>query len=517
MANQPITGYPSSWRAPFTAAEILFAQGASTAGSGPRDALYCAPLTSAGAWTPGTVYEVKSERDAIVGAGPGSPLHRAIRKHLQANKTGRVFALPYAASSGAGVASATGTITVTGPATKSGQLLVTVCDEDFSVSYRATDTADDIGAVLAAMINARTHLPVTASNTTGVVTLTAKVAGASQGDGTVGVIRFRASVGAGTGVTVATSGAALGLGGGTSGADGAVAEKANLAAALANIEARRFYYMGFSVWSAGDVAAVKAHVSLVSEPRPGLRCRAFTGYTGTLSGCQTIAIGVNYERHHIAWQKNSDHDVAELVANTLAIHQKYEELDTATNFDGYRQGDWRIRPAASDADWPDEDDINDAITDGIIPIASDQTGSFLVMSINTRSKDETGALDDFRACETHRVAVMDEFVDTILTRHRARYANFKLRDDQKLPDGSVNFNQRIPPRVLTPSMYRPWFYDQIDEFVTAGKLQGADDWKQSTAINIDPQNVSRLEVGTSGRTIDLLHQTTFRIAETTPA
>src|SRR4051812_38265972 len=102
MAEQPITGFPSSWRAPFTAVEILFGQGPSTAASGPRDACYVAPMTASGLGTAGTLYRISNEQDAVRYAGAGGPLHRLVRMHLKVNPRagGKLYILPYAATSG---------------------------------------------------------------------------------------------------------------------------------------------------------------------------------------------------------------------------------------------------------------------------------------------------------------------------------------------------------------------------------------------------------------------------------
>lgn len=516
-----ITGYPSSWRAPFVAAEILFNQGPSTSSASAREAIYVAPKTSAGSATVNTVYEIKDEATAISLFGAGSPLHRCLRMHLKANKNGKLYGCCYAASSGAGVASATGTITVSGSPTASGLISIYVCGEKIGISYNTSSTPTTIGDDIAAKINAKTHLPFTAANVTGTVTLTAKIGGASQGDGTIGVYRFRSVVETGAGISIADSGEALGLGTGVDGADGAVTEESNLTSALAAIASRRFYYMGFSVWSSSHTAVIETHVSNKSEPNPGLRSCAWTGYTGTLSACSTIAVARNFHRQHIVWQKDSEHDPAELCANVIAVHQKHEAVDAAfPGFDAYRQSDWHILPAYDTADWPDDDDNNDAVTDGITPIGSDQTGSFIVMSVNTKSKDSAGTLDDFRATERHRVSAMDYFIDRTLTRFRLQYTSvgFKLKDDVKNADGSANPNQVLAPKVLTPSLFKPWWLRQIDEAVNVDALlQDADAWKESSEVTIDPQNVSRLRVKASGRTIDVLHQAEFQVSETTPA
>ncbi len=521
MSLQPITGYPSSWRGPFSAIELLFGQGASNAPSGPRTAIYVAPKTSAGTATVNTVYEIRNEKTASDLFGVGSPLHRLVRLHFKSYKLGKVSAVCYAASSGGGVATATATITVGGAPTSAGLLKAWVCGEPITVSFKTSgtpSTATQIGDEIAAQINGKTHLPLTAANVTGTVTLTAKIAGASQGDGTVGVYRVRAEVQPGTGVTVTTSGAALGLGSGTAGADGATTENTGLTNALAILDARRDYYMGFSVWSATHLATIKTHVNTKSLPQPGLRSCAWTGYTHTLGACSTLAIGVNFERQHVGLQTNSEHDPAEIAAQLIAVHQAEEAIRGGFVKDHYAgaRANWVLLPCATDTDWPDEQDINDAVVDGISIIASSQTGSRLVMSVNTRSKNSAGTLDDFRATERHRVSFLDDFADTWLLRDQLTWNGFKLTDDERLPDGTINVNQELPPRTLTPSRYKSWFSNMITEFNRDGVLQRPQEWKDSLSVNIDPDNISRIELGASGRTYDLAHQRSARLSETTP-
>jgi phage tail sheath gpL-like len=514
MALQPILGYPSDYRAPFTAVEINFAQGPSTSSGPGRTVLYTAPKTSAGSWTAGTVYKVSREQDAIDGAGPGSFLHRLIRLHLLTDKGATIYALPHAASSGAGIATATGTITISGSPTSTGNVSTTVCGEGITTSFTTTDTPTTIAANLVAQINAKTWLPLTAANVAGVVTMTAKTAGASSGDGTVGVLRYRSTPDPGKGITVATSGAALGLGTGTPGADGATTENAGLTSALSGITNSRYYYMGFSAWSSAAATIIRTHVLNKSTPNPGLRCRAFMGYTGAETSLVTIANGNNYERLHFVNQENSEHDAAELCANTLAIHRKLESVTGGFVPDNYRGADWLIKPVYDNNDIPTQTEVNTAVTNGISIISSDPTGSFLVMSCTSRSKDSTGTLNDFRATETHRVSFMDLFADTWLSRHQVTYAGFKLKPDALLSDGSVDVNQKVPAKTVTPSRYVPFLAKIIDEFEDAGMIQNAADWKTALRANIDPLNNGRLELGDSGRTIDILHQTTLRISET---
>lgn len=523
MALQAITEYPSSWRAPFVAMELLLGQGPSSASAGPREACYVGPMTSAGTWTAGTLYPINSEADAILGAGVGSPLHRMIRFHLRSNPRGKLYALPYAASSGGSPVAAAGTITFVGTPTASGLVTVYVAGEQITVSFTTSDTITTIAVAVRDKINAKTWLPVTATAAAGVVTITAKIAGASQGDGTVGVIRYRALVDAGKGITspVATSGAALGLGTGTPGVDGTTTELVNATAALANVVTTRLYYMGFSLWDSTSLTTIKTHMVKKNAPSPGMTGRAFTGYTSTLSAGLTVANNKNSELLHMMWQKNSEHDTAELAAQLVAIHQINEESDSAyPGFDSYSGKGWNLLPAYSVTDWPNEQDKNDAVTGGLCCVQSNVVNASLVMSVTTRSKDSTGLINDFRATETHRVSVMHDFSDTVRLQHYLTFTSkgFKLTDDPKLQDGNVDINavNALGPKTMCPAKYKPWFIARLKDFSDAEKFQRLTDWIAATRVNIDPQNASRLEVGTSGRTVDILHQTSFRVAETSP-
>ena len=509
-------GYPSSYRAPFTAMQILFNQGPSNAPSGPRSALYVGPKTASGTALVNTVYQIDTELDAITLFGPGSPLHRAIKIHLLSNTFGGLFAMCYAASSGSGVASATGTFTIGGAPTATGNVTGVHCGELITTSFTTLDTPTTIAAAHAAQVNAKTWLPYTATPVAGVITLTAKTAGSSQGDGTIGVLRFHATVDPGKGVTVAQSATALGITPGVAGADGATTELANLTAALAVVSGVRYYYIGCTVWSAAQIAPVVLHNFTKSQTNPGLRSRSFSGFTGSGSACSTIAVTQNYERHHVCHQVNSEWDPAYLVGNVIATHQKAEAAIGGFVHDNYRDKDWLCPAAFATSDWPSATAINSAVTDGIIEVASDQFGSYMVMSVTTRSRDSGGTLADFRSTETHRISFMDAVGDRWVQRHVVQYGTgFKLQADALLPDGTINRSQRLPPRTLTPSDYKPFAGSQLQEGLDNGELQGSQ-WLDSLATSVDALNTGRLVATASGRTTDILHQAAVQLSETTP-
>lgn len=517
MSNIPIAGVPSNFRNPGFFAQILVAQGASSASAGERTSILVMPKLAGGAYAAGQVYQVKNESDAIDGAGAGSWLHRGVRMWLKANKTGRLFALPVAETTGGTPVKADLDITVTGTATGSGSATVMICGEECSGAFRTGDAAATLVPILVASVNAKTWLPVSASGTT-TLKLEAKASGVSSGDGTLPIIRVQVAQSSGKGITLATENSVtndfLGSGAGAAGVDGTTTESAQLTTAIANITARRFYYMGFSIQDATSWDNIVSHTSTKSDPRPGLRSTCWLGSTHpTQATLTTIVTGDNYERSHVAWQKNGQLDPASLVSNVMGVAQKHEELDKAYNFDNYSETDWFVPPAFDSADWLDDDDVNDAINDGIIPIQSSEGRSEIVMMVNSRSKDSTGAVDDFRATERHRISVSDWYTDTMGVRHLLTYKGKKLADDQRLANGKVNPNQRRRRGVITPSIYTLPI-ELLGEGFDKGYLQNIDDSLESLERSIDPQNGGRMEVGVNINAIDLFHQLTVRVAET---
>lgn len=513
MALQiPITGVAQDYRTPGAYAEILFAQGASTQGAPAREVVLAMPMLSTGSWTSATLYRINSEKDASDGAGVGSPLHRAARLFLQANKDAKLWGLPVAETSGGSPIAATGTVTYTTTATGRGTATVTICGEVCSFTFLANDSVTTIAAGMKAAINAKTWLPVTADNSSGILTITAKLKGTSQGTASVGVIRYRAAISSGVGTTVATSGSFLGSG--AAGVEGSTTEAANLATALAVIATTRKYYVVISGYETANLSNLASHVSTKSEPRRGLRSVGIAAYTGSLATGQTLAIARNYERLRLIQQINSEHDCAELAAQYAAILQKHENTDTAFNFNGYRQSDWLILPVYSDADRPSGDDQNDAINDGISIVATDDSGAYLVQSCCTRSKNSGGTVDDFRATQSRVVSVTDEFVDEALINFVNNHGAKKFADDERLSDGSVNTNQRQIRSVVRPSQVGKEISKQMDDYEAVAKLQNVATTKQSIRT---VKTGGRLECSFDLEVINWMDQFTARVAETSVA
>lgn len=502
----PITGVAIDFRTPGAFVEIQFAQGPASASAGIREVVFVMPKISTGTGTAATLYPLNSAKDAETLAGAGSPAHRAVRKFMSVNKDAKCSLVCVAETTGGSPIAATGTVVYANVPTATGTADVWVCGEQCSYGYDTSDTITTIGDGIAAAINAKSWLPVTAVNVAGTVTVTAKLKGVSQGTASLGVIRMRATVTANTTTTVVCS-AALGLV--AAGVEGTTTEAVNLTTALAALESVRKYYIVTSANDATSLGLVKTHIATKSEPRRGLRSVGICGFTGTLAQATTIATGRNYERLQMAWQKNSEHDSAEIAGAIAAIRQKEEQVDSAANMASYPLNDILL-PAFTTTDWPNGDDQNDAINDGISPIATNDAGAYLVMSVNTRSKNAAGTQDDFRATETHRVSVADEFVDEQIADWNLNFSGKKLAADELLADGTVNPNQAQIRGVIRASTYGPRLKSQIDAFAGAGKLTNAVASKASVRV---VKTGSRLECSFDLNAIDHLHQMTTAVSE----
>jgi phage tail sheath gpL-like len=114
-------------------------------------------------------------------SGPNSQGAGVIRNLRKMNQETQVDGI-FLDDNGSGVA-ATGSLVITGPAQDDGVLTVIIGSErdfSFDIAVADTDTADEIGDAIEAAILANVNCPITASNTTGTVTLTC------DNDGTVG-------------------------------------------------------------------------------------------------------------------------------------------------------------------------------------------------------------------------------------------------------------------------------------------------------------------------------------------
>ena len=161
---------------------------------------------TAGSAVANTPYLVATTSQAIALFGRGSMLAQMHAIYRLSDPTGEVWCMAVA-EPGAGVA-ASGTITVTGPATAAGTINLYIAGQKVQVAVGSADTANTIAGNINAAINAALDLPVTSSVATNIVSLTARWKGLVGNDISV-LDSFRGTAGSETlpaGVSLAYTG-----------------------------------------------------------------------------------------------------------------------------------------------------------------------------------------------------------------------------------------------------------------------------------------------------------------------
>ncbi|HEN3481201.1 TPA: phage tail sheath subtilisin-like domain-containing protein [Yersinia enterocolitica] len=170
----PFTNIPSNLRTPLFFAEFDNSQ-ANTATTTQRTLIIGQMLDSGS--LPADIPVLVSSVATVAGqCGAGSMLHGQMAAYLANDIAGEVYILPLADTEA--MVAATGKITLTTPASATGVISLYIAGIRVQVAVVATDDIAAVAAALTAAINAATVLPVTATVTAGVITLTAKNKGA---------------------------------------------------------------------------------------------------------------------------------------------------------------------------------------------------------------------------------------------------------------------------------------------------------------------------------------------------
>ena len=223
-----------------------------------------------------TVIDVFGDTDAATYFGRGSIAHLMVRAALQANP---YLSLQVLAMDDAGASiAATSTVTITGSASASGVLAVTVGDQSVLIAVTTADTPTIIALALKTQCDKQPDLPVSATVAAGVVTLTAKNKGA-QGNG----VKIAATVTA-TGVTAVATVP-------VSGATDPV-----LATALAIVFSAGHNIIVVPWNDTTNLTALRTHLDSVSGPLEQRGAIGVYAHVGTLAASTTLAATVNSGR-----------------------------------------------------------------------------------------------------------------------------------------------------------------------------------------------------------------------------
>jgi phage tail sheath gpL-like len=464
---------PANLRVPFVTAEFSAAKAA----QGPALMAYRAIIIGqklvAGTALANTLVRVTSVDQVITLAGRGSMLHRQAIKWFANNKITEVW-IGVLDDNAAGVA-ATGTITVTGTATKAGTISLLMGGESVPVAVAAGEVQNTIATNIGAAINAKLDLPITASVATNVVTITFRHKGLA---GNTFDVRHSYVDGESLppGVTLAV--AAMGS---------IVAGTLNpvLTTLLAAMDDFWFNILAHAYTDATSLAALEANLAIRFGPMRMQDGVAFTAAAGSFGTLTSLGGGRNSQHSSILGQPgvNPPNPPMEFAAAAAAVVARYGADDPARPFQTLTLNGI-LPPAEADLFSPDERNL--LLFDGIATTKAVTGGVVQLERMITTYQTSPSGADD--------TAYLD--VTTLLTLMYLRYS-FRVRMQNKYPRHKLaNDGTRFGPgqAVMTPKLGKSEAVSWFEDMEKLGLVEGLEQFETDLVVerSSDPNRLNFL-------------------------
>ncbi len=424
--------------------------------SGARSILIIGQRLATGSVAALTPMQVFSENDAINYWGLGSMIHLMIRaamyRNSQANITG--IALDDAA---AGVA-ATGTFTITGPATAPGTIRIWVGDQYTDVAINSGDSANSIAANINTALNANGDLPVTSAVVNAVVTVTARNKGLCGNDIGLGY-QFTGAAGVACAIVAMANGATNPV----------------LQNALNVVAGTRYNIIVTPYNNQTDLTTLKNQIVTVSGPTEKRFCIGVYATTGALAAATTLAGQVNYIRIVAPYvrytaatqQKTISWQVAAIAAAALAADP--DPSDPVMNMDMTGVA----APGIGDVLMRSEQET--CLAGGVSPLKVKSDGTVQLVRMPATYVSDANSQPVF--VDIHKITGMDYVADALISDLGAK-APKKMRTD---PPATVD----VVRNIALATAYN---------CQQAGVLTGVSNYKDQFIVEPDLQNVGQLDI-----------------------
>lgn len=406
--------------------------------------------------------------------GQGSMLAAMMNAYRQNDGFGEVWCLPLD-DDGAAVA-ATGTVVVTGTSTAAGTLVLYVAGQKVNVAVTASMTATQVATAIAAAINANADLPVTASSSTGTVTLTARNKGLAGNDIQVILNYYGASGGEVTpaGITVTPNAFASG------------ATNPTLTTAITNMGDEPYDFIVLPYNDATSLNALQAELN-DSTGRWAWNRQVYGGVFGAMRGTLSAltTFGGNRNDQHASifgYEADVPNPVWEVAAAYGARSAKYLSIDPARPTQtGELLG---IMPARAGKRWLLTEQQS-LLSYGITPGSVGGGVLRIVRGITTYQKNAYNQPDP-------------SYFD-VTTLYTSMYIlrNLKYRITQKYPRHKLaNDGTRFGAgqAIVTPSVIRSELIAAYAEMERDGIVEDSENFQANLLVERDPNNPNRVNV-----------------------
>jgi phage tail sheath gpL-like len=447
----------------------------------PYKVLLVAQKTTEGTATVNIPVRVKNASQAASLFGNGSQLALMSSAFFAGNKSTEMWSVPLA-DHASGVA-ATGTITVSGTATASGSLAVSIAGQTVTATVTASDTATAVALAIKNAITAKTSLPVTATVALGVITVTAKNKGIAGNSIAI------SSGDAPAGVTVAVVAMASG------------AQNPDVSLALTAIGDERYNLIGYPYTDAANLAIVETEFSLRWGP---LTQNDGHGVTATTSNDVTAAaLGLtrNSAQNSIINLYASASPVWELVGALVATVSYYSAIDPARPL--------QTLPLVGIAAPAIQDRLTQAersvlLNSGIATVIADAGGVVRIERlITTYRKNDAGADD---------VSLLDFESKATLSYMRYDWRNYLLRKYPRHKLASDGVKVAAGQAILTPKIAKAEAIAKFRQWESMGLVEDVDQFKNDLIVERNATDTCRLDFLLPPNLINQLRTTGTKIA-----
>lgn len=452
-----ITGWSSTSKVPGVVAEVVYGSGPINAASIPLVTLLLGIQASTGTRTGNQdVTGFNNADDAADFWGARSEIAQMAYRALGIPGVNLV-GMGVIQSSGGGLAAATLTITITlssgtSPASQ-GTLQYWLGGHYITVSFSTTDTVTTIAASIVTQINQNPRWPFTATNSSGVVTVTVFTQGVRGNDY---IAFYDGTKAVGTNVVNAFTGGTAVTGGGlhfTAGANGATVEA--ISTCLNILYPGMYDFIAAAQYDATNAALFLTHSQQKAGPLEMRPTRFLFGQIGTLSAAISLAqTTLNDQRAAVVWALNCESVPSEIAATAAAWRQAKSQNDPGASFDGdVLPG---ILPQRSKVDNAQRTTQESALANGVTPLVTVGNSMQIVRAIGSHSL--TSTTPDYRTLDW-----ADDYVPDFIRKDLTLYwqteyvvANPRVADDPapeqlERPAGVATperWNQQITARLL---------------------------------------------------------------------
>lgn len=404
---------------------------------------------------------VFSDAEAAAYFGWGSIAHLMTRAAITANPylDLTVVALDDAATA----VDATGTVTLSGPATSSGSIKLFIGNQMVEVGITSGETATEIGANLDVECDKYPELPVTVAAAVGVLTLTAK------NGGTLGN-----QIGLATEISAAGVSAVI-----VAMASGAV--DPDIDDALAPVFAEQYHIIVSALNDQTSLTALADHLDSVSGPleqRPG---RGVYATTGALGDATTLAGQINEGRMNHAYLRGT-RSLSYVLAAAYAAVMAFEE-DPAMPLNTLELKGIHAPAVDQRLSRTEQESL---LHNGVSPLEVGPGENVqIVRAITTYTQDAQG-IDDVSLLDTTTIATLDYVRKACRERIALRFPRAKL-------------SSKTPDRVRTELL------DVLLKLEELEIVEEVDANKDGLLVERDLQDANRLDAKIPADVVNGLH------------